>query len=223
MSEPHAFHVEFHQAHIRAEWPDWTFAAHQAAAQATASEELTALRRQYTDLSEPDVLRLAHSWRSGNTSGPYFTFTAADVTSIGARDAATSDATATEGRDAHAPSDSLAPTPSPITEPTQLAVDATFVRALLHELDDQAPSALTALLDHWTEQRRHATRAGLRRTPSPPPRVALLLPRDPTNSPPASWASLRTLDLDAPTFDGTTLRWDNDSALWQPVPLQFQP
>lgn len=193
MSEPHAFHGEFHQAHIRAEWPEWTFAAHQAATQAAASEELTALRRQYTDLSEPDLLRLAHSWRADYTSGPYFTFTAADASSTA------------------------------LAEPALLAVDATFVRALLHELDDQAPSALAALLDHWTEQRRHATRAGLRRTPSPPPRVALLVPRDPTNSPPASWAGLRTLDLDAPTFDGTTLRWDNESALWQPVPLQFQP
>jgi hypothetical protein len=197
MSEPRAFHGEFHQAHIRAEWPDWTFAAHQAATQAAASEELTALRRQYTDLSEADLLRLAQSWRSDDTSGPYFTFTAADASSVGAHDAATA--------------------PSLITEPTLLAVDATFVRALLHELSDQAPSALTALLDHWTEQRRHATRAGLHRTPSPPPRVALLVPRDPTNSPPDAWPSLLALDLAAPTFDGAILRWDNDSALWQPV------
>lgn len=71
--------TEFHQARIRAEWQDWTFGAHQAAARAAAAEDLIALRRQYTELSEPDVLRLAHSWRSDDTSGPYFIFTAADV------------------------------------------------------------------------------------------------------------------------------------------------
>lgn len=175
--------TEFYAARIRAEWQDWSFSANQAAARAAAAEDLIALRRQYTELSEPDLLRLADSWRSDSVSGPYFTFIAADA-----------------------------------AVPTEVMVDATFARALLHELTDQAPAALAALLDQWDEQRRHAAYAGIHPTPANPPRVALLLPRDDSRWPPESWSTLPTLDLDAPTFDGALLRWDADSSLWLAAP-----
>jgi hypothetical protein len=171
----------FYQARIRAEWQDWTFGAHQATARAAAAEDLIALRRQYTELREQDLLRLAASWRSDDASSAYFSFAAAD----GVAD-----------------------------DPALVAVDATFVRALFHELDDQAPSALAALLDRWTEQRRHATLSGFQPTPVQPPRVSVLLPRDESLWPPESWDAFAELELDSPRFDNTLLRWDADSGLW---------
>ena len=178
---------EFYQALIRAEWQTWSFGAHQAAARAAAAEDLIALRRQFTELAEQDLLRLAHSWRADDKSGPYFAFTAADAT----------------------------PAPAPAELATVL-LDAAYIKALFHELADQALTALPALLDQWSEQRRHAAYAGLRPTPSRPPRVTLLIPRDNSQWPPASWDRLLTLDLDSPAFDGARLRWDTNSELWLP-------
>ena len=83
-----------------------------------------------------------------------------------------------------------------------------FVSALFHELGDQAPAALAALLDQWSEQRRHAAHAGMRQVPAEPPRVSLLLPRDDSRWPPDSWEHLLALNLAAPSFDGVLLRWD---------------
>lgn len=171
----------FYEARIRAEWQDWTFGAHQAAARAAAAEDLITLRRQYTELSEQDLLRLADSWRSDDTSSAYFTFAAAD---------------------------------SAEADPALVAVSATFVRALFHELADQAPPALAELLTRWAEQRRHAALAGMRPIPVQPPRVSVLLPRDGSLWPPDSWDAFAGLDLDAQRFDNTLLRWDADSGLW---------
>ncbi len=173
---------DFFEARIRAEWQDWTFGAHQAAARAAATEELIVLRRQFTEVSEQDLVQLADSWRSDDASSAYFVFTAAQC----AHDAG----------------------------PALVAVSATFVRALFHELDDQAPLALAALFDRWSEQRRHARDAGMRPVPVRSPRVSLLLPRDESRWPPDSWTALLQLDLDAPRFDNTTLHWNQDSALW---------
>jgi hypothetical protein len=175
---------EFFAARIRAEWQDWSFGANQAAVRAAAAEELVALRRQFAELAEQDLRRLAQSWRPDGSAGPFFTFIAADGSSL---------------HDA---------------EPAAVIVDAAFVSALLHELADQGPDALTALLDRWAEQRRHAAFAGLRPTPAEPPRVALLLPRDASHWPPASWDRLLALELDAPDFDGALLRWDAIGVRW---------
>ena len=180
--------TEFYEARIRAEWQDWSFGAHQAAARAAAAEDLIALRRQYTHLAEQDLRQLADSWRSESASGPYFTFTAA---------AGPHDVDRATG-----------------LERASVILSATFVKALFHELDDQAPAALAALLAEWSEQRRHAARASLRPTRVQPPRVALLLSGDDSRWPAASWDNLRTLDLEAPSFDGALLRWDSASALW---------
>lgn len=177
---------EFFPARVRAEWQDWSFGANQAAARAAAAEELIALRRQYSELSEQDLLRLAQSWRSDSVSGPYFAFIAADGSIYGSaqpEDRAVADA----------------------AEPTAVLVDAVFVRALFHELADQTPAALAALLDQWSEQRRHAAHAGLRQVPAKPPRVSLLLPRDGSRWSPACWEHLLSLDLDAPDFDGSVV------------------
>lgn len=174
MPSPHET-FEFFEARIRAEWQDWTFGAHQATARAAAAEELIALRRQYDEMSEQDLVRLADSWRSDDSSSAYFTFAAA-------------------GEDNG--------------EPAAVAVGATFVRALLQELDDQAPAALAALIDRWAEQRRYAREAGMRPTPVRPPRVSVLLPRDESLWPPESWTALIALDLGAPHLDNTLLRWD---------------
>lgn len=170
----------FYEARIRAEWQDWTFGAHQAASRAAANEDLITLRRQYTELTEQDLHRLAASWRSDDTSSAYFTFAAADIDD----------------------------------NPALVAVSATFVRALFHELGDQVPPALAALLTRWTEQRRQATRAGIQPTPVQPPRVSVLLPRDESLWPPESWDAFAELELDAQHFDNTLLRWDADSRLW---------
>jgi len=177
---------EYFAARIRAEWQDWSFGANQAAARAAAAEELIALRRQYTELSEPDLLRLAQSWRSDSVSGPYFAFIAADGSLHDA-----------ERADARVFSDGA--------EPTAVLVDAAFVRALFHELADQAPAALAALLDQWSEQRRHAAHAGLRQVPAEPPRVSLLLARDDSRWSAACWEHLLSLDLDAASFDGSVI------------------
>lgn len=185
---------EFYEARIRAEWPDWTFGAHQAAARAAAAEDLVALRRRYPDLAEDELARLAESWRSERASGPYFSFTAA--------------ATETAGAAGHNGG-----------EPGLVAVGATFVKALLRELQDQAPAALAALLDRWAEQRRHAERAGTRRVPAAPPRVVLILPRDESRWPAGSWPSLSELNLEAPEFDGAALHWDTKSGLWLALPV----
>lgn len=186
---------EFYEARIRAEWPDWTFGAHQAAARAAAAEELVALRRRYRDLAEEEVSRLAESWRPQDASGPYFAFTAAPADHGGA------------------------PTGHNGGEPGLVAVSATFVRALLLELQDQAPAALAALLDRWAEQRRNAERAGVRPSPARSPRVALILPRDESRWAAESWPSLSALDLEAPEFDGAFLHWDAKSALWLALPF----
>lgn len=186
---------EFYEARIRAEWQDWTFGAHQAAARAAAAEELVALRRRYRDLTEDEVTRLAASWRPELASGPYFAFAAAPAQYAG-------------GAGEHNGG-----------EPGLVAISATFVKALLHELQDQAPAALAALLDRWAEQRRHAELAGTRFVPAKPPRVALVLPRDESRWPAESWPSLSELDLEAPEFDGASLHWDAKSALWLAVPL----
>ncbi len=185
---------EFYEARIRAEWPDWTFGAHQAAARAAAAEDLVALRRRYPDLTADELARLAESWRPDRASGPYFSFAAALVESSGA--------VAHNGG-----------------EPGLISVSATFVKALLRELQSQAPAALAALLDRWAEQRRHAERAGTRRLPAKPPRVALVLPRDESRWPAESWPSLSALELEAPEFDGTALHWDAKSALWLALPF----
>jgi len=187
---------EFFAARVRAEWQDWSFGANQAAARAAAAEELIALRRQYTELSEQDLLRLAQSWRSDSVSGPYFAFIAADGSLYGSAGPG-----AREFPDA--------------AEATPVVVDAAFVSALFHELGDQAPAALAALLDQWSEQRRHVVHAGMRQIPGEPPRVSLLLPRDDSRWPPESWEHLLALDLAAPSFDGVLLRWDADSAVWR--------
>ena len=76
-----------------------------------------------------------------------------------------------------------------------------FVSALFHELGDQAPAALAALLDQWSEQRRHAAHAGMRQVPAEPPRVSLLLPRDDSRWPPDSWEHLLALIVDARNND----------------------
>ena len=191
---------EFYEARIRAEWPDWTFGAHQAAARAAAAEESVALRRRYRDLTEQEVARLAESWRPERSSGPYFTFTAAPADHDGGAGAGVG------GRHNGG-------------EPGLVALDATFVKALLRELQDQAPAALAALLDRWAEQRRHAERAGTRRIPATPPRVALVIPRDESRWSAESWPSLSGLDLEAPEFDGASLHWDAKSALWLALPL----
>lgn len=181
--------TEFYEALIRAEWRDWSFGAHQAAARAAAAEDLIVLRRQYAELSEQDLLRLAHSWRADDKSGPYFAFTAAYA----------------------------ATTTTTTTESTSVLLDATYIKALFHELADQAPTALRGLLDEWSGQHRHAADAGLRPTPPRPPRATLRLPRDDSHWPPVSWDNLRTLDLGSPNFDGALLRWDNSSELWLPT------
>jgi hypothetical protein len=183
---------EFYEARIRAEWPDWTFGAHQAAARAAAAEELVALRRRYRDLTEDEVARLAASWQPDHASGPYFPFIAAPAQYSGG------------GHNGG--------------EPGLVALSATFVKALLRELQDQAPAALAALLDRWAEQRRNAERAGTRPVPVKPPRVAVVLPRDEARWPAESWPSLAALDLEAPEFDGASLRWDAESALWLALP-----
>lgn len=185
---------EFYEARIRAEWPDWTFGAHQAAARAAAAEDLVALRRRYHDLTAAQIERLAESWRPERASGPYFTFVAAPAEPGG-------------GEEHNG------------GEPGSVAVSATFVQALLRELQDQAPAALAALLDHWAEQRRHAERAGTHQLPVKPPRVALLLPRDESRWPAESWPSLSGLNLEEPEFDGALLHWDAKSALWLAHPL----
>jgi hypothetical protein len=180
---------EYFAARVRAEWQDWSFGANQAAARAAAAEELIALRRQYTELSEQDLLRLAQSWRSDSGSGPYFAFIAADGGLYGANDS-------------NGPQARGFPNPA---EPTAVLVDAAFVSALFHELADQAPAALAALLDQWSEQRRHAAHAGLRQVPAKPPRVSLLLPRDDSLWPAACWEHLLGLDLEAPSLDGSVI------------------
>lgn len=185
---------EFYEARIRAEWPDWTFGAHQAAARAAAAEDLVALRRRYPDLTEDELARLAESWRPERASGPYFSFTAAPAETGGAAE--------------HNGG-----------EPGLVAVGATFVKALLRELQDQTPAALAALLDRWAEQRRHAERAGTRPVPAKPPRVVLVIARDESRWAAESWPSLSALDLEAPEFDGASLHWDAKSALWLALPL----
>ncbi|HEU5427230.1 MAG TPA: hypothetical protein VFU74_10165 [Actinocrinis sp.] len=185
---------EFFEARIRAEWPDWTFGAHQAAARAAATEQLVALRRRYRDLTEDEVGRLAASWRPERDCGPYFGFAAALAEHGGAGE--------------HNGG-----------EPGLVAISAPFVKALLHELQDQAPAALAALLDRWAEQRRHAESAGTRRVCVTPPRVAVILPRDESRWPAESWPSLSGLDLEAPEFDGASLHWDAESALWLALPF----
>lgn len=185
---------EFYEARVRAEWPDWTFGAHQAAARAAAAEDLVALRRRYRDLTEDEVTRLAESWRPDRASGPYFPFAAAAAEHSGAGE--------------HNGG-----------EPGLVAVSATFVKALLRELQDQAPAALAALLDRWAEQRRHAESAGTRSVPATPPRVTLVIPRDESRWPAESWPSLSGLDLEAPEFDGASLHWDAKSALWLALPF----
>lgn len=183
---------EFYEARIRAEWPDWTFGAHQAAARAAAAEQLVALRRRYRDLAEDEVAALAETWRPDSASGPYFGFAAAADHG---------------GEQDHNGG-----------EPGLVAVSATFVKALLRELQDQAPAALAALLDRWAEQRDQALHAGTRPVHAAVPRVTVLLPRDETRWPAESWPSLSALDLEAPEFDGAVLRWDAKSALWLALP-----
>jgi len=200
---------EFYAARIRAEWQDWSFGANQAATRAAAAEELIALRRQYTELAEPDLLQLAQTWHSDSATGPYFTFTAADGSHLYEGD----------GGDGDYDGESHAAEPRAATEPTAVLLDALFVRALIHELGDQTPAALAALLDQWSEQRRHAAYAGLRPTHVDRPRVTLLLPRDDSRWPPASWDSLLTLDLDAQSLDGALLRWSANSERWLTAPL----
>jgi hypothetical protein len=95
-----------------------------------------------------------------------------------------------------------------------VAVAATFVRALFHELGGEAPAALAELLDQWAEQRRYAWESGQRPIAGRPPRVAVLLPRDAGRWAPQSWDGLESLDLEAAAYDGTLLRWDIDSGLW---------
>ncbi|MBS2964749.1 hypothetical protein KGA66_16950 [Actinocrinis puniceicyclus] len=187
---------EFYEARIRAEWPDWTFGAHQAAARAAAAEQLVALRRRYPDLPEEDLAALAVSWRPDSVSGPYFAFTAAPADR------------AADGTDRHNGG-----------EPGLVAVSAVFVKALLLELAGEAPAALAALLDRWAEQRRNSYLAGGRAVPARSPRVVLLLPRDESRWPALSWAGLSALDLQAPEFDGALLRWDAGCSLWLAVPL----
>jgi hypothetical protein len=186
---------EFFEARVRAEWPDWTFGAHQAAARAAASEQLVALRRRYGELTERELAELASSWPAGGSSGPYFSFAAA------------ADYFADPGTRGHDGA-----------QPGLVAVSAAFVKALLRELRDQAPAALAALLDRWAEQRRNADLAGARSVRAHIPRVALLLPRDESGWPARSWQSLSELDLDDARFDGTTLRWDAESERWLAVP-----
>ena len=183
---------EFFEARIRAEWLDWTFGAHQAAARAAATEQLVALRRRYRDLTEDEVVRLAESWRPQRDSGPYFSFAAAAAEHNGAGE--------------HNGG-----------EPGLVAISAPFVKALLLEMQDQAPAALAALLDRWAEQRRNGERAGTRLVPVKPPRVAVILPRDESRWPAESWSSLAGLGLEAPEFDGVWLRWAAESALWLAV------
>ena len=185
---------EFYEARIRAEWPDWTFSAHQAAAREAAAEELIALRRRYRDLAEEEIAQLAESWRPDSASGPYFGFTAAFA-------------------------DHDEPGEHNGGEPGLVEVSATFVKALLHELQDQAPAALAALLDRWAELRRQARRAGARPVFVRAPRVVLVLPRDESRWAAESWPGLSALDLEAPEFDGASLRWDAKSALWLARPL----
>lgn len=185
---------EFFAARVRADWQDWSFGANQAAARAAAAEGLVALRRQYSELSEQDLLRLAQSWRSDSVSGPYFAFAAADG----------GDYVPLADFAHHSEASGERELPD-AAEPAAVLVDAAFVRALFHELADQAPAALAALLDQWSEQRRHAAHAGLRRIPAEPPRVSLLLPRDDSRWPAACWEHLLALDLDAPGFDGSVV------------------
>lgn len=192
---------EFYEARIRAEWPDWTFAAHQAAARAAAAEELVALRRRYHDLAQEEVAQLAESWRPDTASGPYFGFAAA------AFDFA---ATAVEPSAAGLRNGG---------RPGLVAVSAVFAKELIHELQDQAPAALAALLDRWAEQHGHVEHAGAAPIPARTPRVAIVLPRDESRWPARSWPSLSALDLEAPQFDGTLLRWDEKSALWLALPI----
>lgn len=199
MSESYAFY----EAHIRADWQDWTFGAHQAAARTAAAEELIALRRQYTEMAEQDLVRLADSWRSDDASGPYFTFAAASA--HGGVDGNGDSGSGGSGR-----GDSDDDRDGPET----VAVSATFVKELFRQLDDQTPAALAALLDQWFEQRRYAAHAGMRQVPVRPPRVSVLLPRDASRWPPESWDGLLSLDLDAPRFDGTLLHWDGESGRW---------
>lgn len=190
---------EFYEARIRAEWPDWTFGAHQAAARAAAAEDLVALRRRYRDLAGDEVAQLAASWRPDDASGPYFAFAAADLDVVAAPDDAAG--AGNGGR------------------PGLVAVNAVFVKELLRELQDQAPAALAALLDRWAEQRRHAAQAGARSRAARVPRVSLALPRDESRWPAPSWPALSALDLEAPEFDSTLLRWDAASTLWLALPL----
>jgi hypothetical protein len=187
---------EFFEARIRAEWPDWTFGAHQAATRAAATEQLVALRRRYGELTERELAELAASWPAGGSSGPYFGFAAAPA------DYATDPGT--RGHNG--------------ARPGLVAVSAAFVKALLRELQDQAPPALAALLDRWAEQRRNADLAGTGGFPAHAPRVALLLSRDESRWPARSWQSLSDLDLDGGQFDGTTLHWDAESGLWLALP-----
>jgi hypothetical protein len=95
-----------------------------------------------------------------------------------------------------------------------VAVDATFVRALFRELGGEAPAALAALLDQWTEQRGYAWSSGQRLIAARPPRVTVLLSRDAGRWAPQSWSALESLGLEAPRYDGTLLRWDGDSGVW---------
>jgi hypothetical protein len=171
---------EFFEAQIHVESRDWTFDAHQAAARATAAEELVALRRQYPQLAEPELVELAESWRPDDASGPYFVFAAA---ALGGEE-----------------------------EP--VAVGATFLKALLHELREDTPAGLAGLLEQWSEQRRYAWESGQRPVAVRPPRVAALLPRDPRRWPSESWDALSLLELEASEFDGTLLSWDGGSGAW---------
>jgi hypothetical protein len=168
---------EFFEAHIRAEWEDWTFGANQAARRAAEAENLVTLRRQYPHLSDQDRAELAASWRSDGASGPYFDFAASE----------------SEYEDAR-------------------LISAPFAAALHHELGDETPEALTALIERWLEQRHQALQSGLRRVEVPPPRVTLLLPG--AVPPPQAWRDLAALDLEAPEFDKALLHWDDARAAW---------
>jgi hypothetical protein len=96
----------------------------------------------------------------------------------------------------------------------EVAVSATFLKALFHELGDEAAAGLGGLLEQWSEQRRYARESGQQPVAGRPPRVAALLPRDPRRWAPESWQPLSALGLDAPEFDATTLSWDSESGAW---------
>ncbi|MGH6657546.1 MAG: hypothetical protein ACRDVE_20365 [Actinocrinis sp.] len=182
---------EFFEARILAEFPDWTFGAHQAAMRAEAAGLRISVRRQFPHLAAAERDELAASWRSDSGTGRYFAFAAAPG------------------------GNGLSYNGGELSE---VVVGALFVSALFQELDDVAPAALAALLDQWAEQRRLAGRARSRRAAVREPSAAVLIPRDENRWPARSWARLRPLDLESAEFDDALLRWDDESGLWLAVP-----